>query len=100
MANKIHRRNFLRGSAVGVGTVLLAAPGRTAAALTPQQVNPESPLGIDLANRCGPPTEHAALLAELEAKLNARDGFSGTVLVESMRCPICGCQVTASREVK
>ncbi|HEX9490798.1 MAG TPA: hypothetical protein VF930_10960 [Stellaceae bacterium] len=102
MARKeIDRRVFLRASlAAGTGLAALMTGTRSGAALTLQEVAPSSPLGLELQNRCGTAAEHAALLAELQAKLADGTAAGGTTLSESAQCPICGCTVTAYRAVK
>lgn len=98
MDKTLDRRLFLRralkaGSALGAATAL----SRPAAAFTAQQVNPASPLGLDLAGRCSAPAEHTTIAALLDAKLAVRTAPPGTTLYETAPCPICGCPVTASR---
>lgn len=100
MTKSLGRRIFLRralkaGSALG-SVMALARP---AAAFTVQQVNPKSPLGLDLANRCGAPAEHATIAALLEAKLAARTAAPGSTLYETAQCPVCGCMITATRHI-
>jgi hypothetical protein len=94
------RRSFLRTLAIGSGTASVLAGVRSALALTVQQLGPESAIGSNVAKRCGPANEHAALLAELEAKLAESTGAPGTTLTATANCPICGCPVTATREIK
>jgi hypothetical protein len=94
------RRLFVRSLAVGSALSGVLLRGRKAAALTVQQLGPDSAIGLDIAKRCGPMSEHAALLAELEAKLAESAGAVGTTLTATAPCPICGCPVTATREIK
>jgi hypothetical protein len=70
---------------------------RPARAFTVQQVNPASPLGLDLANRCSVSNEHATIAALLEAKLAARTAPAGATLYETALCPVCGCPITVTR---
>lgn len=94
------RRSFIRSLAWATGLAGVLLRGRAAAALSLQQLGPDSAIGLDIAKRCGPANEHAALLAELEAKLAERAGAVGTTLSASATCPICGCPVTATREIR
>ena len=94
------RRAFIRSLAIGSGLAGVLLRGRAAAALTVQQLGPESAIGSDITKRCGPANEHATLLAELEARLAESTGAVGTTLTASATCPICGCPVTAMREIK
>lgn len=94
------RRSFVRSLAVGSALSGVLVHARKAAALAVQQLGPESAIGSDIAKRCGPASEHAALLAELEAKLAESTGAAGTTLTASAICSICGCPVNAMREIK
>jgi hypothetical protein len=94
------RRSFVRLLAIGSTLSGALLHGRKAAALTVQQLGPESAIGSEIAKRCGPASEHAALLTELEARLAESTGAVGTTLTASATCPICGCPVTAMREIK
>ena len=94
------RRLLIRSLALGAGAAGIMLRGRAATALAVQQLGPESAIGSDIAKRCGPVSDHAALLAELEARLAESAGAAGTTLTASTNCPICGCPVTAIREIK
>ncbi len=100
MSETLNRRGFLRSLAGGTALAATAAAARASAAVKLQHFGPESAVGLDVAKRCGPSSEHAALLAELEARLAAETGAPGTTLSETMTCPICGCPVIAYRDVK
>jgi hypothetical protein len=100
MTKPLDRRIFLRrflkaGSALGSAMAL----ARPAAAFTVQRVSPASPLGLDLADRCSAPAEHATIQALLEAKLAARTAPPGTTLYETAQCPVCGCMIAATRHI-
>ena len=58
-----------------------------------EEIAPESPLGVALANRCGDPADHAALVAQLQAQL-AKEPAVGSL---TTTCPICGCPVIVTR---
>lgn len=87
------RRHLLRSAAawVGAGAALMAA--RSAGAWQIEEIAPESPLGVALANRCGGPADHAALVAQLQAQLAKEPSVNSL----SATCPICGCPVIVSR---
>lgn len=93
------RRGFLVGLGVLGGGVVLGA--RTATALTVVDGNSMG-AGLSLAysNRCGGSTEHAALIAVLDARLASQAGPQGTYLSDTMTCPVCGCPVTATRYIR
>jgi hypothetical protein len=94
------RRSFTRSLVAGTGIAVVIVAARSAVALTVQQLGPESAVSLDIAKRCGSVSEHAALLAELEAKLAQSDAAAGTTLTATATCPVCGCPVTATREIK
>jgi hypothetical protein len=98
--DSLARRLFIRSLALSSGLAAVLLGGRSATALTIQQLGPESAIGADIAKRCGPASEHAALLADLEAKLAESAGAAGTVLTATANCPICGCPLTATREIR
>ena len=56
-------------------------------------MSPGSAVGRAYADRCGGSTEHAALLARLQALL--ADDPAARSMAEA--CPICGCTVFVSR---
>ncbi|HEX5323252.1 MAG TPA: hypothetical protein VFW40_05655, partial [Capsulimonadaceae bacterium] len=87
------RRRLLRSAAawVGAGAALVAA--RSAGAWQIEEIAPESPLGAALANRCRGPSEHAGLVAQLQAQLAKEPSVSSLTAT----CPICGCPVIVSR---
>ena len=88
------RRKLLRNAAAWVGGIAgVAAATKPAGAFSTYTVNRDSALGLSYSNHCGPAAEHAALTAQLQAKL-ASDP-SVTTLTET--CPICGCPVIVSR---
>jgi hypothetical protein len=69
------------------------AATRSAGAWQVEEIDPASALGAAYAKRCGGPSDHAALLAQLQAQL-AKDP---SVNSRSATCPICGCPVIVSR---
>ena len=89
------RRRLMINSAawIGGGIVALAATRPANAAMQSYQLSPTSPLGIAVANRCGPSGEHAAIAAQLRARLEANPALP--MLME--RCPICGCPIYVRR---
>jgi hypothetical protein len=96
----ISRRGLLDSAlSVVLGTAAAAAFGRPAPALTLQETRPEVGIGLMYANRCAQVSEHAAILAQLEAQLAARTGPQGSTITETQACPICGCPVTATRTI-
>jgi hypothetical protein len=100
LGRSVGRRSIVHSIVAGAGVLGALTWSRVAVALTIQQLGPESAIGSDVAKRCGPASEHAALLAELEAKLAESAGAAGTTLSATATCPICGCPVTATREIK
>jgi hypothetical protein len=66
---------------------------RPADAFRLYQMNPGGGVGLIYANRCGPGSDHAALLAQLQAQLAADPSLSSLTAT----CPICGCPVIATR---
>ncbi len=94
------RRSFLlSGAALGGGLALLGRAG-PAAAFSVETVPAASGLGIAYANRCSSDSQHAQILAKLDAELAAKTGEQGTYLTASEVCPICGCPIIATRYVK
>lgn len=101
MSETLDRRGFLRSLAGGTAlAATTVAATRAPAAVKLQQFGPESAVGLDIAKRCGTSSEHAALLAELEARLAVQTGAPGTTLSETATCPVCGCPVIAYRDLK
>jgi hypothetical protein len=91
LSESVLRRQLL--SAAGwVGLAALTA-GRSAKAWQVEEIDPASRLGRAFAERCGGPSEHQALLMQLQAQL-ANDPSAQSV---AAACPICGCRVTVSR---
>ena len=87
------RRHLLRSAAAWVGAAATFAATRSAGAWQIEEIAPESPLGVALANRCGGPADHAALVAQLQAQLAKEPSVSSLTAT----CPICGCPVIVSR---
>ena len=81
-------------SAAGwVGGLAALIAGQPAKAWQVEEIDPASRLGRAYADRCGGSTEHAALLARLQALL--ADDPAARSMAEA--CPICGCTVVVSR---
>jgi hypothetical protein len=91
---KTRRQIILSSAAVVGGIAALAASKTSRAAMQPYALQPTSPLGIAVANRCKVSSEdHASIKAQLAARL-AADPSLTTI---SELCPICGCPIFASR---
>jgi len=81
------------------GLAMLAGSVRRAHALSLEEVSPTSRVGLALANRCGGPQEHAALVTELQAELVSETRPDGTGPGSlTAACPICGCSVTVTKD--
>jgi hypothetical protein len=88
------RRRLLLSTAAWVGGVAALGATRPAgAAMQAEPLSPQSNLGLAVANRCGPSSDHAALKAQLEAELAANPSLATL----TAKCPICGCPVVVSR---
>ena len=86
------RRQLLSATAWVGGLAALTA-WRSAKAWQVEEIGPASRLGRAFADRCGGPSEHQALLMQLQAQL-AHDPSAQSL---AAACPICGCRVTVSR---
>jgi hypothetical protein len=94
MSEVMHeRRRLLRSAAAWVGGLAAVAATRPARAFQVEEMPPTSAVGRAYANRCGGSSEHAALIARLQALL------AGDPSAQSMSetCPICGCPIIVSR---
>ena len=92
MSESVLRRQLL--SAAGwVGGLAALTAGGSARAWQAEEIDPASRLGRAFADRCGGPSEHQALLIQLQAEL-AKDPLAQSL---TAACPICGCRVTVSR---
>ena len=87
------RRRLLLSTAAWVGGGAVFAAGGPVRAFQVQEMSPGSAVGRAYADRCGGSTEHAALLARLQALL--ADDPAARSMAEA--CPICGCTVVVSR---
>lgn len=100
---RLNRRALLLGS-VAIAGLAAAATGRAARALTIEEVYPNSAAGLALKDRCGGQSEHAALIAQLEAELARESPASGETgggeTSRTATCPICGCPVTVTKPAK
>jgi hypothetical protein len=92
LSESVLRRQLLSATAWVGGLAALTA-GRSAKAWQVEEIDPTSRLGRAYAERCGGPTEHQALLTQLQAQL-AKDPSAQSL---TAACPICGCPVTVSR---
>lgn len=87
------RRRLLLSSAGWVAGLAAVAATRPARAFQVEAMPPTSAIGRAYANRCGSSSEHAALIARLQALL-ASDPSARSM---SETCPICGCPIIVSR---
>ena len=87
------RRGLLLSAAAWVGGLAAVATARPARAFQVEEMPPTSAIGRAYANRCGGSSEHAALIARLQALL-AKDQSAQSI---SETCPICGCPIIVSR---
>ena len=87
------RRGLLLSTAAWVGSLPAAAATRPARGFQVEEMPPTSAIGRAYANRCGGSSEHAALIARLQALL-ANDPAARSM---SETCPICGCPIIVSR---
>jgi hypothetical protein len=94
MSEVMHeRRRLLLSTAAWVGGLAAVAAARSARAFQVEEMPPTSAMGRAYANRCGGSSEHAALIARLQALL--ADDPSARSMSET--CPICGCPIIVSR---
>lgn len=87
------RRRLLLSTAAWVGGLAAVAATQSARAFQVEVMPPTSAMGRAYAARCGGSSEHAALIAQLQALL-ASDPSARSM---SENCPICGCPVIVSR---
>jgi len=87
------RRRLMQNTAAWIGGLAILATGGSAKAFQVYQANPASGVGLAFANRCGPASEHAGLMSQLQAQLAG----DPSVTEMTTTCPICGCPVTVSR---
>ena len=87
------RRRVLLSTAAWAGGLALAVMARRAGAFQVEVLTPTSAVGRAYANRCGGASEHAPLIAKLQAQL-ANDPSAASI---AETCPICGCPVVVSR---
>jgi hypothetical protein len=87
------RRRLLLSTAAWAGGLAAAAAVRPAGAFQVEEMTPTSAVGRAYAQRCGGASEHAALVARLEAQL-ANDPSATTI---TATCPLCGCPIVVSR---
>ena len=90
----IERRRLLLSTAAWLGGAAAAvAAARTAQAFQTYEASPTSDLALDYAQRCGPASEHSALIAQLQSDLANNPSASSMTAT----CPICGCPITVTR---
>jgi hypothetical protein len=87
------RRRLLLSTAAWAGGLAVAVMARRAGAFQVEAMMPTSAVGRAYASRCGGASEHAELVAKLQAQLANEP--SAASLAET--CPICGCPVVVSR---
>lgn len=87
------RRRLLLSTAAWAGGLGVALMARRAGAFQVEVMTSTSAVGRAYANRCGGASEHAALIAKLQARL-ANDPSAASM---AETCPICGCPVVVSR---
>ena len=87
------RRRFLLSTAAWTGGLAVAVIARRTGAFQVEVMTPTSAVGRAYANRCGGASEHAALIAKLQAQL-ANDASAASM---AETCPLCGCPVVVSR---
>jgi len=87
------RRRLLRSAAAWFGGIAGLAAVKPAQAFETYTVSRGSALGLSYSNHCGPASEHAGIVAQLQTQLEG-DPAAATI---TETCPICGCPVTVSR---
>jgi hypothetical protein len=88
------RRSLLLGTvAWGTGLAGLLAASRQSRAFQFEEVSPSSDAGLALANHCGPASEHAGIIANLQSRLANDPSVSSLTAT----CPLCGCPITVMR---
>jgi hypothetical protein len=100
MGAHVSRRGLLKGSVAVVPGLAILAAGRPAAAFSTETMSASSGPGLAYASRCGNDSMHPVIMARLQAELANRTAAPGTMLSETAVCPICGCPITATREVR
>ena len=90
------RRRLLLSTAAFIGgaaAFALIARIRPAWAWTTYEAPTNRGIGLAYAKRCGGANEHAAIMAQLKARL-AEDPAA---ISETATCPLCGCAITVDR---
>jgi hypothetical protein len=90
------RRQLLLGTAKWVGgfaSVAAVGVAGPAQAFRSYVANPASGVGLLYSDRCGPGSEHAQLISELQGKLESDPSAPSLTVM----CPLCGCPVTVTR---
>ena len=100
MGAQVSRRSLLKGSVALVPGLAILAAGRPAGAFSTETRSAGSGPGLAYASRCGNDSMHPVIMARLQAELANRTAAPGTMLSDTAVCPICGCPITATREVR
>jgi len=87
------RRRLLLSTAAWAGGLAGAAAVRPARAFQVEEMTPTGAVGRAYSQRCGGASEHASLIARLQAQL--ADDPSATTMTAT--CPLCGCPIVVSR---
>ena len=94
MSETMHgRRRLLLSTAAWVGGLAAVAANRPARGFQVEEMPPASSVGRAYAERCGGSSEHAALIARLQALLTEDPSAASLTAT----CAICGCPVVVTR---
>jgi hypothetical protein len=89
----LERRRLLLSTVAWVGGLAAVAANQPARAFQVEEMPPASTVGRAYAERCGGSSEHAALIARLQALL-VEDPSAASL---TATCAICGCPVVVTR---
>ena len=87
------RRRLLLSTAVWVGGLATVIAGRPARAFQVEELSPGGAVARAYADRCGGSSEHAVLIARLQALLTEDPSAASLTAT----CAICGCSVVVTR---
>jgi hypothetical protein len=87
------RRSVLLSTVAWAAGITAIALTRQAKAFQIEDVSPSSLDGLAISQRCGPASEHTALIAKLQTMLNQDSSRDSITAI----CPICGCPVVVTR---
>jgi hypothetical protein len=94
MSGVMHqRRRLLLSTAAWVGGLATVIANRPARAFQVEELSPRGAVGRAYAERCGGASEHAALIARLQALLTEDPSAASLTTT----CAICGCLVVVTR---